>query len=288
MELKIEKGMALDEVISILTRTLVEFCIHLVVAVLVFYAGRFIIRKIYALVEKLMTKRHVDTSIISFTLSGMQIVLYFLLIIIVVGILGIETSSFIALFASAGVAIGMALSGMLQNFAGGVLILFLRPYKVGDYIEVQGFAGTVKAIKLFNTEITTPDNKTIIIPNGPLFNGSINNYSFQKRRRVDWSVAVAYGTDFEKAKAVLQEILDANPEIIKDDPTAPMAIYLKELGDSSVNISVRGWVAEKDYWPTFFSINEQIYKLLPERGISFPFPQLDVHMIPALNGSADA
>ncbi|MBD5341947.1 MAG: mechanosensitive ion channel [Bacteroides sp.] len=287
MDLKIEKGMALEEVISILTRSLVEFCISLVVAILVFYAGRFLIRKIYGVVSKLMNKRHVDASIMTFVLSGVQIVLYFILIIIVVGILGMETSSFIALFASAGVAIGMALSGMLQNFAGGVLILFLKPYKVGDYVEAQGFAGTVKAIKMFNTEITTPDNKTIIIPNGPLFTGSINNYSFQPRRRVDWTVGVAYGTDFEQAKSVILSILEANAAVIKNDSTAPMAVFLKELADSAVVLTVRAWVKEEDYWAVFYNVNEQIYKLLPENGVQFPFPQLDVHMIPA-DGSAQA
>ena len=287
MDLKIEKGMALEEVISILTRSLVEFFISLVVAILVFYAGRFLIRKIYGVVSKLMNKRHVDASIMTFVLSGVQIVLYFILIIIVVGILGMETSSFIALFASAGVAIGMALSGMLQNFAGGVLILFLKPYKVGDYVEAQGFAGTVKAIKMFNTEITTPDNKTIIIPNGPLFTGSINNYSFQPRRRVDWTVGVAYGTDFEQAKSVILSILEANAAVIKNDSTAPMAVFLKELADSAVVLTVRAWVKEEDYWAVFYNVNEQIYKLLPENGVQFPFPQLDVHMIPA-DGSAQA
>ncbi|MBD5238609.1 MAG: mechanosensitive ion channel [Bacteroidales bacterium] len=287
MDLKIEKGMAVEEVISILTRSLVEFCISLVVAILVFYAGRFLIRKIYGVVSKLMNKRHVDASIMTFVLSGVQIVLYFILIIIVVGILGMETSSFIALFASAGVAIGMALSGMLQNFAGGVLILFLKPYKVGDYVEAQGFAGTVKAIKMFNTEITTPDNKTIIIPNGPLFTGSINNYSFQPRRRVDWTVGVAYGTDFEQAKSVILSILEANAAVIKNDSTAPMAVFLKELADSAVVLTVRAWVKEEDYWAVFYNVNEQIYKLLPENGVQFPFPQLDVHMIPA-DGSAQA
>lgn len=287
MDLKIEKGMAVEEVISILTRSLVEFCISLVVAILVFYAGRFLIRKIYGVVSKLMNKRHVDASIMTFVLSGVQIVLYFILIIIVVGILGMETSSFIALFASAGVAIGMALSGMLQNFAGGVLILFLKPYKVGDYVEAQGFAGTVKAIKMFNTEITTPDNKTIIIPNGPLFTGSINNYSFQPRRRVDWTVGVAYGTDFEQAKSVILSILEANAAVIKNDSTAPMAVFLKELADSAVVLTVRAWVKEEDYWAVFYNVNEQIYKLLPENGVQFPFPQLDVHMIPA-DGSTQA
>lgn len=277
--LNFEKGMALNEVISILTRNAVDFCIHLVVAALVFYAGRFIIRKIHGFVRRLLLRRKADPSISSFVLSGVEITLYFLLIIVVVGILGIETSSFIALFASAGVAIGMALSGTLQNFAGGVLILWLRPYGVGDYIEAQGYAGTVKEILLFNTVITTPDNKTIIIPNGPLFTGSINNYSRQPIRRVDWTVGVAYGTDFAHARDVIAAIIDSRTEIIKDNPDAKPAIYLSELADSSVNISVRAWVNSADYWGTFFAVNELIYKTLPEQGIEFPFPQMDVHMV---------
>lgn len=277
--LKIEKGMALDEVISILTRNLVEFVIHLVVAILVFYAGRFIIRKIFNLVKKLMIKRKVDPSITTFVLSGLQITLYFLLVIIVVGILGLETSSFIALFASAGVAIGMALSGTMQNFAGGVLILILRPYEVGDTIEAQGYMGVVKAIQLFNTVITTPDNKTIIIPNGPLFSGTINNYSKQPHRRVEWVVAVAYGTDFEAAKSVILNILQSQPDVIQDNPAQAIAVYIKELADSSVNITARAWVPEDKFWPTFFAVNELIYKQIPEAGIQFPFPQMDVHLI---------
>ncbi|MDE6146180.1 MAG: mechanosensitive ion channel [Muribaculaceae bacterium] len=277
--LKLEKGMAFDEVISILTRNLVEFIIHLTVAVLVFYAGRFIIRKVFNMTQKLMTKRKVDPSIMTFVLSGIQITLYFLLTIVVVGILGIETSSFIALFASAGVAIGMALSGTMQNFAGGVLILLLRPYEVGDYIDTQGYAGTVKAIQLFNTVITTPDNKTIIIPNGPLFTGTINNYSRQPIRRVEWTIAVAYGTDFNAAKEVILNILRSHPNVIQDNPDAAIAVYLSELADSSVNISARAWVASGDFWGTFFSVNEKIYVELPENGIQFPFPQMDVHLI---------
>lgn len=285
-EIKFEKGMALDEVISLLTKNLVEFCIHLLVAIVVFYVGKFLIRKIKTLARKIMEKRHADPSIASFVLSGVDIVLYFLLIIIVVGIMGIETSSFIALFASAGVAIGMALSGTLQNFAGGVLILALRPYKVGDYIEAQGYAGSVKAIKLFNTEITTPDNKTIIIPNGPLFTGSINNYSTQAERRVEWTVAVAYQTDFETVKTAIEEILLTEPKILtqkviedgKEVFTQRVEVYLGELADSSVNIKVRAWVLSGEYWNVFFSINEKIYTTFNEKKIPFPFPQLDVHL----------
>lgn len=276
--LKIEKGMALDEVISILTRNLIDFAIHLVLAVMVFYAGRFIIRKIFSLVKKLMVKRNVDPSITTFVLSGLQITLYFLLVIIIVGILGLETSSFVALFASAGVAIGMALSGTMQNFAGGVLILILRPYEVGNTIEAQGYMGVVKAIQLFNTIITTPDNKTIIIPNGPLFSGTINNYSKQPNRRVEWIVSVAYETDFDLAKSVIMSILSESADIIRDNPEQPVEVYIKELANSSVNITARAWAPESKFWSVFFAVNEQIYKKLPAAGIQFPFPQMDVHI----------
>lgn len=271
--LHIEKGMALNDFLSVIAHSAVQFVIHLAVAIVVFYIGRFLVRKLNAFVQTILKKRNVDPSIASFVQSASEIVLYFVLIIAVVGILGLETSSFVALFASAGVAIGMAMSGTLQNFAGGVLILTLRPYNVGDYIEAQGFAGTVKAIQMFSTLITTPDNKTIIIPNGPLSNGSVNNYSRQELRRVDWTVSMAYGTDFDKAKQAIADVLDADGRIAKTPE-----IYLAELADSSINFTVRAWVKAADYWPVFFSINEQIYKTLPERGLEFPFPQLDVHV----------
>ncbi len=271
--LKIEKGMALNDFLSVIAHQAVNFCIHLVVAIVVFYVGRFIVRKINALVKNILTKRNADPSIASFVKSAIEITLYFVLIIVVVGIMGIETSSFIALFASAGVAIGMAMSGTLQNFAGGVLILSLRPYNVGDYIEAQGYAGTVKAIQMFSTIITTPDNKTIIIPNGGLSNGTINNYSRQELRRVDWTVSLAYGTDFDAAKAAILDILAADSRIVK----AP-EVYLGALADSSVNFTVRAWVKAADYWPTFFEVNEKVYAELPKRGLQFPFPQLDVHV----------
>lgn len=271
--LKIEKGMALNDFLSVIAHQAVNFCIHLVVAIVVFYVGRYVVRKINAFVRNVLVKRKVDPSIASFVKSAIEITLYFVLIIVVVGIMGIETSSFIALFASAGVAIGMALSGTLQNFAGGVLILSLRPYNVGDYIEAQGFAGTVKAIQMFSTIITTPDNKTIIIPNGALSNGTINNYSRQELRRVDWTVSLAYGTDFDAAKAAIIDILDGDERIAK----AP-EVYLGALADSSVNLTVRAWVKAADYWPIFFEVNEKVYSELPKRGLQFPFPQLDVHV----------
>lgn len=272
-EIKIEKGMALNDFLSVVADKSVQFIIHLVVAIVVFYVGRFLVRKINTLLNKILLKRNADPSIASFVKSAVEITLYFLLIVIVIGIMGIETSSFIALFASAGVAVGMALSGTLQNFAGGVLILSLRPYSVGDYIETQGFAGTVKAIQMFSTIILTPDNKTIIIPNGPLSNGTINNYSKQERRRVDWTVSLAYGTDFDRAKAALLDILGSDKRIVQ-----PGEVYLGALADSSVNFTVRAWVNAPDYWPTFFDINQRIYTELPKQGLEFPFPQLDVHI----------
>lgn len=271
--LKIEKGMALNDFLSVIAHQAVNFCIHLVVAIIVFYVGRYVVRKINNFVKTILVKRKVDPSIATFVKSAIEITLYFVLIIVVIGIMGIETSSFIALFASAGVAIGMALSGTLQNFAGGVLILSLRPYNVGDYIEAQGFAGTVKAIQMFSTIITTPDNKTIIIPNGALSNGTINNYSRQELRRVDWTVSLAYGTDFDAAKAALIDILDGDERIAK----AP-EVYLGALADSSVNLTMRAWVKAADYWPVFFEVNEKVYSELPKRGLQFPFPQLDVHV----------
>lgn len=276
-ETKITDGMALGDFLSVAVDKLTTFAIHLVAAILVYYIGSFVVRKINALVQKILHKRHVDASISSFVKSATEIVLYFVLIIAVIGILGIETSSFIALFASAGVAVGMALSGTLQNFAGGVLILSLRPYSVGDYIEAQGYAGTVKAIQMFSTVITTPDNKTIIIPNGPLSNGSINNYSKQQLRRVDWSISTAYGTDYETARTAIAEVLGSMPQILTTPGNEP-SIFLGELADSSVNFTVRAWVKSADYWDVFYGVNRKIYETLPQKGVQFPFPQLDVHM----------
>lgn len=180
------KNMSFDQLIDTLVHDIIHFAISLTIAILVFYGGKYIIKKLYNFVVNILSKRNVDPSLSTFIMSLVRIVLYFILIVTVIGILGLETSSFLALFASAGVAIGMALSGTLQNFAGGVLILLLKPFKVGDYIETQGFAGTVTRIEIFNTIICTADNKSIIIPNGGLSTGSVNNYSTQAYRRVEW------------------------------------------------------------------------------------------------------
>ena len=174
----------------------------------------------------------------------------------------------------------MALSCNLKNFSGGVLILILKPYRVGDYIEAQSFAGTVKAMQMFHTVITTPDNKTILIPNGALSSGSINNYSIQPMRRVDWTVSIQYGDDYENAANAIKEILDSDERVEKNNPTQPVFVGLKELGDSAVILTVRAWCKSGDYWGLFFDISQRMYAELPKKGVHFPYPQLDVHLIP--------
>ncbi len=208
-------GLPLDKVIEKLVDEAVDFTLKLIVAAVVFYIGKLIISRVHKSVKKIMIKRKADQSLATFILSTLKVVMLFLLIIIVISILGIETSSFIALFASAGVAIGMALSGTLQNFAGGVLILLLKPYKVGDFIEFQGFTGTVKAIQIFSTKINTTDNKSVFIPNGGLSTGSINNYSEEDYRRLEWTVNIAYGNDYDAAKEAILKILSSDSRIVK-------------------------------------------------------------------------
>ena len=245
----------------------------ILLAIVVFIVGRWIVRRLNKLLAKILEKRHVEASLSTFVKSLVNITLTLLLIIVVIGVLGIETSSFIALFASAGVAIGMALSGTLQNFAGGVMILLFKPFKVGDTIEAQG--GTVREIQIFNTILATPDNKIIIIPNGGLSTGLMKNYSREATRRVDWEFGIAYGDDYTKAKAVIARLLDADGRVLKDPA---YFIALTSLGESSVNIVVRAWVNAGDYWGVYFDMNEKVYKTFAEENLNIPFPQLDVHL----------
>ena len=248
---------------------------RILTAIVVFLIGRWIVKKLNRIVLSIMEKKQVEASLFSFTKSLVSITLNFILIIVIIGVLGIETSSFIALFASAGVAIGMALSGTLQNFAGGIMILIFKPFKVGDVLEAQGQTGTVKEIQIFNTIISTPDNKIIIIPNGGLSTGIMKNYSKEPTRRVDWEFGIAYGDSYEKAKAVIERLLKADSRILSS-PT--YFIALNSLGESSVNIVVRAWVNAEDYWNVFFSMNEKVYKTFAEENLNIPFPQLDVHL----------
>ncbi len=245
----------------------------LLIALVVFLVGRWIVKKLNRLLVTILEKRKVEASLSSFVKSLVSITLNLLLIIIVIGVLGIETSSFIALFASAGVAIGMALSGTLQNFAGGVMILLFKPFKVGDFIEAQGQSGTVKEIQIFNTIVTTADNKIIIIPNGGLSTGIMKNYSKEETRRVDWQFGIAYGDNYDKAKEVIGRLLDEDSRVLK---TPAYFIALTSLGDSSVNIVVRAWVNAADYWGVFFDMNEKVYKTFARENLNIPFPQMDV------------
>lgn len=266
--------------LSLITQQLIDSGIRaggsILKAILVFIVGRFLISLIKRLVTRLMSKRDVDISIKTFVSSLVNILLTILLIVSVVGALGVETTSFAALLASAGVAIGMALSGNLQNFAGGLVILLFKPYKVGDWIEHpnQNVSGTVKEIQIFHTILNTADNKQIYIPNGSLSSGVIINYSHQKTRRVEWIVGVDYGEDYAKVMKVMYEVLAADKRVLTDP--APF-VALHALAASSVNVVARVWVNSEDYWNVYFDINQSIYDTFNKEGINFPFPQLTVH-----------
>ena len=246
----------------------------LIKALIVFMVGRLLINLVNKLVIKILSKRNIDTSIKTFVGSLVNVSLTILLIISVVGALGVQTTSFAALLASAGVAVGMALSGNLSNFAGGLIILLFKPYRVGDYIEAQGIGGTVQGIQMFHTIINTADNKVIYVPNGSLSSGVVTNFSKQPLRRVDWTIGVEYDTDYDRVKQVIEQVLAQDARILNDP--APF-IALAALADSSVNITVRAWVKKEDYWGVFFDINQAIYATFNRKGIGFPFPQLTVH-----------
>lgn len=243
-------------------------------AVIIFVVGRFLISFLRKMLARLLAKRHVDASIQSFVKSLVNILLTILLIIAVIGKLGVETTSFAALLASAGVAVGMALSGNLQNFAGGLIVLLFRPFKVGDWIESQGVSGTVREIQIFHTILTTADNKVIYIPNGALSSGTVTNYSREDTRRVDWVIGVEYGENYDKVESTVRRILATDSRIL--NAPAPF-VALHALDASCVNIVIRVWVKSSDYWGVYFDMNKTIYTVFNEEGIGFPFPQLTVH-----------
>jgi small conductance mechanosensitive channel len=222
-----------------------------------------------------MSKSKTETSLISFLESLISITLKILVIISAMGMIGIEMTSFIAILGAAGLAVGMALSGTLQNFAGGVIILILKPFKVGDFIEAQGYLGTVKEISIFTTMLNTVDKKLIIIPNGPLSTGALTNFSAEPIRRVDWSFGIAYGDDMEAFKKAINTFITEDKRIMNDPEPF---IALAELGDSSVNFTVRVWVNAADYWGVFFDMNEKVYKRFADYKLNIPFPQMDVHV----------
>lgn len=249
--------------------------IKILIALAIYFVGRWIVRRILKLVDVAMQHRNVDISLRSFTRNTISTVFTLLLVLIVVSTLGVNVTSLIAVASAATLAIGMALSGTAQNFAGGVMILLMKPYRVGDFISAQGQSGTVREIKLFSTVITTGDNQTIYIPNNSIATAIIDNYSTSETRRVDWTIGISYGDDVDAARRALLDLLAADSRVLTDP--APV-VWVAALADSSVNLSVRAWVKNADYWDVFFENNEKIYKLLPLKGISFPFPQMDVHV----------
>lgn len=249
--------------------------LKVVIALAIYFVGKQIIKWVIRLMDKAFNRHSVEASLRSFLRSLVKALLMVMLVFAIVQTLGVNTSSFLALFASAGLAIGMALSGTLQNFAGGVVLLLLRPYKVGDYIESMGQSGTVESIGLFSTSLKTPDNQTIYVPNNSIATSIIDNYSQSETRRVDWVLSISYGDDVDVARREILAMLEADARVLKEN--APV-VYVKTLNSSSVDLSIRAWVKNADYWGLYFDMNEKMYKELPSKGINFPFPQLDVNI----------
>ncbi len=264
-----------DEIITQITDIGLEYGPKILGAIVVWVIGGWIIKALSSGFGKAMNKGKVDSTLQPFLKSLVNSLLKAMLVISVLGMLGVEMTSFIAILGAAGLAVGMALSGTLQNFAGGVMILIFKPFKVGDVIEAQGFIGSVKEIQIFNTILKTPDNKTIILPNGGLSTGAMTNFSTEQTRRVDWTIGIAYGDDIDKAKQVIKNLCIADTRIL-NDPAVFIAV--SELADSSVNFTVRAWVNASDFWGVYFEMNENVYKTFAQEGLNIPYPQMDVHV----------
>lgn len=280
----------IDELLPELMKEVINFGIKVLIALLIYFIGAWLIKKIRKMLHRLFEKRNTEKAIASFVESLTSIALMVILVIITVGTLGINTTSLAALLAAGGMAIGMALSGTVQNFAGGLMILVFKPFKAGDFIETEnGYSGTVTDVNIFSTKLTTTDNRMIIIPNGTLSNGTVNNYSMNTMRRIEWLVGVEYGTSAENVKAALKAIVDAEKRILYKETGAPEnpLIAVNALKDSAVEYVVRVWVKKEDYWPVFYMLNENIYTILPQKGINFPFPQMDIHLPDTVKISKD-
>jgi len=264
-----------EEIVNQITGMAVLYGPKLIGAILVWIIGGWVIKVIGRVVKRALNKGGADPSLKPFLTGIVNGLLKVMLVITVLGMLGIEMTSFIAIIGAVGLAIGLAMSGTLQNFAGGVMILIFKPFKVGDVIEAQGYAGSVSEIQIFNTILKTPDNKTIIIPNGGLSTSSMINYSTEAKRRVDWTIGVGYGDDLDKAREVIKRLCDEDLRILKDPD---VFIAVSALADSSVNFTVRAWVNAPDYWGVYFELNEKVYKTFAKEGLNIPFPQMDVHI----------
>lgn len=252
---------------------------HLLIAALVYLVGKFLISLVNRLVRRMLQRRqNLDGGVQTFVCSTVNILLTVLLVVSVIGALGVNTASFAALIASAGVAIGMALSGNLQNFAGGLIVLLFKPYRVGDYIEAQGVQGVVREIQIFHTILTTGDNKVVYIPNGSLSSSVVVNYSREETRRIDWTIGVDYGQDVTRVRELLLALFRQDSRILQDPADKAPFVALGTLADSSVNLTIRVWVAGKDYWPVHFEMQQRIYELFGREGINIPYPQTVVHI----------
>ncbi|WP_417612467.1 mechanosensitive ion channel family protein [Owenweeksia hongkongensis] len=253
----------------------IEYGASLLLAILVLIIGLWLIKKIVKTVSRTMEKRHVDASLRPFLSSIIKALLTIMLVITVASMVGVEMTSFVAVLGAAGLAVGLALQGSLANFAGGVLILLLKPFKVGDFIEANGFSGTVREIQIFYTYITTTQNQEVVIPNGDLSNNAVKNYSFHDTRRIDMTFGIGYEDNIDQAKKILREIVESDSRILQDKG---VDIFLEELADSSVNFHVRAWAKSSDFWDIYNNMNEKVKKAFDAAGVSIPFPQRDVHL----------
>lgn len=258
-----------------ISKTLIEIGINLLVAIIIIFVGFWLAKVLSRGLERVMKKSNSDQSLISFIRSLTNGIIRVLVIVTAITQLGVEMTSFVAILGAAGLAIGMAFSGTLSNFAGGVMILLFKPFKSGDLVEIQDEIGIVDEVLIFNTYLKTTDNKVIILPNGPVANGVIINYTKSDERRVDWSFGISYGDDLKLAKELLQKFINDDKRILKDPESL---IALGSLADSGINITVRAWVKTDDYWDVFFAMNERVYNEFIQAGLTIPFPQMDVHI----------
>ena len=279
-ELKIDK-MKIDSLMGIkysdINQFLVKIGTNILLAVAILVIGFWLVKMVVKTLKKILRKSHTDESLVSFLSSLLTMVLKVLIVVTSITQLGVEMTSFVTILGAAGLAVGLAFSGTLSNFAGGVMILVLKPFKVGDLVLTQGEQGIVKEIQIFNTYLHTTDNKVIILPNGPVANGNIINFTQADKRRVDWIFSISYGDDFEQAKKLVQQFMKEDNRILPDPENF---IGLSLLADSAVTITVRAWVKTDDFYPVFFDMNERVYKEFEENGLHFPFPQMDIHLKP--------
>ncbi len=252
----------------------INFGIRVVLAILLFLIGRWVIRRLLRVFERILKRREIDGVAVTLLGSVLTALLHIALFLTLGGVLGVKSVSFAAVLASMGLAVGMALSGQLQNLAGGVIIMVTKPFSIGDYILAQTAEGSVRAVSLFYTEILTPDNKRIFIPNGVLSSGVVVNYSHEETRRVEWTIGIEYDEDFARVRSAIESLLATDDRVLK---TPEPVIVLHNLNSSSVDVLVRAWVRSDDLWPVFWDFNRRVYEDFNKRGISFPFPQLTVH-----------